>query len=368
MTTFVVTIESAESKPLRLLVEADNWVAAWQEGLRVIGIDALPADSQCVVGSEGRVTIEVPTLRRQFVLHPVSEHEPGPRPSVGRPLLLAGDAVIQVHHATKNPRLFRKPTVPAMAPNATEAPEQKQLPVARAPSLEVVTPDPIARILSDLERQRLLARPIRISSQTGLPTRNPTVRPRRELTPNTVPRLTPTTDERRRPRETTMAFPAVHTEQLPQQFHPVQADDDERESYESMLQWAAETAWQHVPCALAMVLACDDDETAEVVAVRGERERESRGCHVGSATGPTQLGRAPSLTRFSSERLVRFRRRDGTWWELPVESVLSVPVELADGELAGLGLVLVNASRASGFTDSELRAVTYLAHTLAGRI
>jgi len=165
-----------------------------------------------------------------------------------------------------------------------------------------------------------------------------------------------------------MAFPAALTDQLPQQFHPVQGDGDDAESYEHLLQWAVETAWQHVPCALAMLLAWDEDARAEVVAARGERERESRGCFVASDAGPTQLGRAPSLTRFSANRMVRFRRRDDTWWDLPVESVLSVPVELPDVELAGLGLVLVNAPRASGFADSELRAVTYLARTLAGRI
>lgn len=403
MTTFAVTIESAESKPLRLLVEADNWVAAWQDGLRVIGVAELPADSQCVVGSEGRVDIDVPTLRRKFVLQALSGHQPGPRPSVGRPLLLAdsgaGDAAIQVHHATRNPKLFRRPPLPA-EPASPPAPEAVQ-PISRSGSarpvmhnypaapdphgahvspgatvkqtpasspLKLPTPDPIARILSDLERQRLLSRPIRISSQTGLPTQLTPARPRRENTPSTVPRLAPTTDERRRPRDATTAFPAVSMDQLPQQFHPVQADEDEADTYEVLLQWAAETAWAHVPCELAMVLSLDEDAQAEVVTTRGEREREARGCHVASDSGPTQLGRAPSLTRFSSERLVRFMRRDDTHWELPITSVLSVPVELPDGELTGLGLVLVNASRASGFTDSELRAVTYLARTLASRI
>jgi len=413
MTTFAVTTESAESKPLRLLVEADNWVAAWHDGLRVIGIAELPADSQCVVGSEGRVDIEVPTLRRKFVLQALSGHQPGPRPSLGRPLLLAdtgaGDAAIQVHHATKNPKLFRRPPMQdaqmAAAPKAASEvappplpnvagsrpgvalPARHNYPAAPDSSGAIVnlaatvtqppvatsqvrpTPDPIARILSDLERQRLLSRPIRISSQTGLPTQASSVRLRRNDTPSTVPRLAPTTDERRRPREATTAFPAMSMDQLPQQFHPVQADEDDSDpTYEELLQWAAETAWAHVPCELAMVLSLDEGAMAEVVTTRGEREREARGCHVASGSGPTQLGRAPSLMRFSSEHLVRFLRRDATHWELPITSVLSVPIELPDGELAGLGLVLVNASRASGFTDSELRAVTYLARTLAARL
>ncbi len=370
MTTFAVTIESAESQPLRLLVESDNWVAAWQEGLRILGIGELPPDSQCVVNDDGRVDIEVPTLGRSFVVQPLAHDHEGPRPRVGKPLLMSNGDVgpaIQMHHATKNPKLFRRPpSANHVAEPARTAPPDLPSPyTGRGREAVVSTPDPIARILSDLERQRLLSRPIRISPQTGLPTRT-IGRPRRRETMGSVPRLTPTTDESKRPRELTSAFPAVVTDQLPQQFHPVQAGSNE--DIDVVLQWAVETAWQHVPCALAMLIICDEGPMGEVVAARGERERESRGCTVLRDSGPTHVGRGPSLVRFPKERPVRFHRSDGTTWELPIESVLSVPVHYPDGELAGVGLLLLGAARASGFTDSELRAVTYLARTLGARM
>ncbi len=359
MTTFAVTIESTESQPLSLLVESDNWVAAWQEGLRILGIGELPPDSQCVVNDDGRVDIDVPTLGRRFVVKPLASDHDGPRPRVGKPLLMSNGEVgpaIQMHHATKNPKLFRRPP----PPNQGSEPVVLDTPVAGPP-----TPDPIARILSDLERQRLLSQPIRISPQTGLPTRT-MGRPRRRETKNAVPRAMPTTDESRRPRELTLAFPAVASDQLPQQFHPVQTTTNE--DIDVVLQWAVETAWQHVPCALAMLIICDEGPLAEVLAARGERERESRGCSVPRDSGPTHVGHGPSLMRFPGERPVRFHRADGSTWDLPIESVLSVPVEYPDGELAGIGLLLLGASRASGFTDSELRAVTYLARTLGARM
>lgn len=386
MTTFSVTIESAEGKPLRLLVTADNWVAAWQEGLRVIGIDELPADAQCVVRDAGRVDIQVATLRRHFVVQQVTELPTGARPRAGQPLLLAksevGDAAIQVRHATRNPKLFRRPQ---MAEAIVPSPHGSAQLTATVPANDRVaagpesaatlsvpqsaaTPDPIARILSDLERQRLAARPVRISSQTGLPSSPASGRPRREVTPTTVPRLAPTTDERKRPRDETRAFASAAAEGLPQEFHPVQAEQQAPGSLDLALQWATETAWQHVPCALVLALTCDEGPWAEVAAARGTRERESRGCLLASDRGPTQLGRAPSRARFPTGRVVSFQRRDGSSWELAVESVMSVPIVLADGAFAGLALLLLNATRQSGFTDSELRAVTYLAHTLASRL
>jgi len=222
--------------------------------------------------------------------------------------------------------------------------------------------DPIARVLSELERQRLASRPVRISSQTGLPTLTP--RGKREPTPHTVPRPTPPTEPRRgRP-------PSGPGDALPQQFRPVQASADPTRSVDGTLQWAVDTAWQHVPCELALVLELDDDDgrdgcRAEVLAARGAHEREARGCFVGCAGAPLQLGHAPSLVRFPTGRALTFTAADGSTWELAVTSSLVVPVEAADGELTGLGLGLVNCARDSGFTDSELRAVAYLARTFA---
>ena len=351
MSTFEVTIESADEAPLRLLVEADNWVAAWQEGLRFLGINDLPADAECVVAAGG-VRVEIPSSRRHFVVERRADH-PGPRPTSGRPLLLgaapsAADAISSSRAETDT-----RPDVPAVTPPA------------RAPA-----PDPIARVLSELERQRLLSRPVRLSSVTGLPSREAPRAPRRHPTPLNVPRPSPTTDERNRPTARTQAFVAAPEEQLPQHFRPVQAEVGPPETYELATRWAVETAWNHVPCALVLLLACDEDEgpLAEIIAARGEREREARGCSVTCDSGPAQMSRAPSLTRFSAPRTLHFTGPDERVWELPVSSVLAAPVEAEDGELIGLGLVLLNASRSSGFTDSELRAVTYLARTLAARL
>ena len=376
MSTFEVTIASAESSPLRLLVEADNWVAAWREALRVGGTADLPADARCSVGDDGLVDIDVPSLGRRYALRPTV----AAAPREGRPVLVAGETLVDVQ-ATRHPKLFRKgghgrvidddgqttsPTRRAAridddgrdtdrtvggpaAPEPAEARGRRDDPIAR-----VKRDDPIARVLSDLERQRLMARPLRISSQTGLPTVEP--RRRREPTPLTVPR--PTTDEQRRPSP-------VASESLPQQFRPVQAGAAGDRTVDETLQWAVDTAWQHVPCEVALVLDRDDDDFAEVIAARGLREREARGCMVACTGGPLSLGPAPSLIRFPSARTLTFSALDGTSWELAVSSALVVPVEAVDGELTGLGIALVNAERGAGFTDSELRAVAYLARMFA---
>jgi len=236
--------------------------------------------------------------------------------------------------------------------------------VAPPPEPAPTTPDPIAKVLSDLERQRLLSRPVRISPATGLPLPHDP-HPPRHPTPMTVPRAAV---RKQLATGRTRAFVAASGEQLPQMFRSIQPDEVGPESLEEALQWAAETAWHHVPCALALVLSSDDGVIAEVVAARGERARESLGCRVMCAAGPAQLGRSASLTRFAEAQPLHFDPFEGEVWELAVGSLLSVPIVLPDGELTGLGLVLFNAPRASGFTQSELSAVTYLARTLADRL
>jgi hypothetical protein len=341
ITTFSVTIASTAGKaPLRLIVEADNWVAAWQQGLAAVGVADLPADAICVVGQQGRVDIDVPSQGRRFTL----QQMPASRDAEGPPARL---------RAGRERADDLRDTVP-------DAP-----PVAVPPT----TPDPIAKVLSDLQRQRLLARPIRISSKTGLPLVLEPPRAARYATARPEPRpTTPGSGRRRRPTGRTQAFATATGDQLPQEFRPVQQAASPPDDLGPALQWAADTAWQHVPCALALVLSCDEGAHGEVVAARGEREREARGCHVACDSGPTLLPRAPSLTRYPSEQPLHFIALDDATWDLPVGSVLSVPIELPDGELTGLGLVLFNASRPAGFTDSELRAVSYLARTLGARL
>lgn len=337
MVTFEVTVlstrpDDAEAMPLRLLVEADNWVAAWQEGLRFIGRAGLPEDALCQTDESG-VHVEVPSDGRRFHVRCLVDPH-GPRPRSGAPIIVPPEAA----------RHGAGPT----------------------------TPDPVARILSDLERQRLLSRPVRISSRTGLPTPSSPRPPRRSATPHAVPRPVSAraaqAEARERPTSRTQAFPAAPEELLPQQFRPVQGESGPPETFELALRWAVETAWDHVPCALALVVGCESGGRGEVLAARGAREREARGCAIACDTGPAQLSRAPSLTRFSTPRPLRFAAADARTWELPVTSVLTAPVTADDGELTALGLVLVNATRASGFTDSELRAVSYLARTLASRM
>jgi len=353
MTTFEVTVQStlradAESAPLRLLVEADNWVAAWREGLRFVGRAELPEDAVCTTGHDTGMLVEVPSDGTRFQVRPLAEHR-GPRPLPGQPLVLAAGA-------------------PAAHAAAGLEPARPPVPRSTATS---ATPDPIAKVLSDLERQRLLSRPVRISSWTGLPT-GETRPPRRVPTPQTVPRPVSTSaagaDTHPRPTTRTQAFPAAPEELLPQQFRPVQAERGPPRTFDLALRWAVETAWNHVPCALALLVTCREDRLAEIIAARGAREREARGCSVACDSGPAQMSRAPSLTRFSAPRPLRFLPADARAWEIPVTSVLTAPVQSEDGEPTDLGLVLLNASRASGFTDSELRAVSYLARTLASRL
>lgn len=335
MVTFEVTVlstrrDDAEGRPLRLLVEADNWVAAWREGLRFLGRAGLPEDALCQTDEAG-VRVEVPSDGRRFHVRCLADPH-GPRPQAGAPIIVP--------------------------------------PEAGQPGAARNTPDPVARVLSDLERQRLLSRPVRISSKTGLPT-SPRP-PRRSATPHAVPRpvsaRAASAEARERPASRTQAFQAAPEELLPQQFRPVQGESGPPETFDLALRWAVDTAWDHVPCALALVVGCEAGTRGEVLAARGAREREARGCTIACDTGPAQLSRAPSLTRFSTARPLRFAPTDARTWELPVTSVLTAPVTADDGELTALGLVLVNATRASGFTDSELRAVTYLARTLASRM
>lgn len=507
MTTFEVTFESAEGRALKLLVAADNWVEAWQDGLFALGIDAVPEDATCEVTDDG-VRGELPSQGRRFRVRVV--RDPVSRPARGLPRLLAAapnpsaeppepptqrkttrgyeppepptrreatrtfeaaepptprkttrgyeppepatqreatrtfeaaepatqreatqtfeppepptarkttrgheppEPATQ-REATQTFELPEPPTAPSKASRTLTPPRSKRaatepaevkaaprpgsrpsprpvrsdatspaalVPPARRPE----TPDPIARVLSDLERQRLLARPMRISPQTGLPTPVPAGRgTRRTPTPQNVPRPG-AADERQRPRRATTAFSVDGDASLPQEFRPVlsaQAPAD----LPAALQWAADTAWEHVPCGLALLVGVDvglvatlDDREplddvvvhGEILAARGELARELKGCLVPVSSGPATLtARRPSRIRFSEGARLAVESLDERTWHIPITSVLRVPLDRMDAERLGfgiLGLVLVNATRGSGFTDGEASATAYLVHTLA---
>ncbi len=364
MATFEVTIDSADARSLRLLVAAEHWVEAWHEGLVLLGDDPAPTDASCVL-DDLTAHIEVPSSGRTFVVRPLARSGgTGPTPQRGRPIVLSGTG--------GGTMSVDPPQMPAVT-------VRQKRPGPRGP----ITPDvdPVARILSELERQRLDARPIRIDSK-GLPEQVDR-RGGRRPTPLSVPRASVgdgrVTSERRT-REETLAFtPAVSTpvDTLPQSFWPVSpsgaTDPDIPTARLAALQWAVDTAWHHVPCALALLLEGLDTDLPEVVFARGERELETRGCRVPLDYAFRQVAcLAPTRVRFADGARIRFVRADDKPYDMVVLSTLCAPVAFVPGypspATTGLGLVLLNSTRASGFIDSELRALTYLGRTLAGRL
>lgn len=383
MTTFEVTIETADAKGLKLLVSAEHWVDAWTEGLAVMGDPLGPPDASCVIDG-GTARIDVPSTGRTFVVRPLGWEPPGAgRPEPGLPLLLtsgdlAGPAIRIV--ASRGAPEVVIGDASSRAPG-TPTTGRRQRPVDATlvdrPTLPL-DDDPVARVLSDLERQRLGARPVRLDP-TGLP--EPVdASSRRRPTPHAVPRQARSGEAgRARGRDDTVAFTppvAGGADALPQQFRPVVPSSgrggEVPPTRAAALEWAVETAWSHVPCALALVLGGLDRDDPEVLLARGERERETRGCRVPLELGFRQLAcRAPTRVRFAERAVVHFVG-GGAGFDVEVASTLCAPIAFVPGHESpstrGLGLVLLNSTRASGFTDSELRAVTYLARTLAERL
>lgn len=374
MTTFEVTIDGADRKTVRVLVEAEHWIAAWQESLSVLGDDPAPTDASCVLDDQ-IAHIEVPSSGRFFVVKPIGLQEhANHRPIAGQPIVLGEDGAPGVRIEAKRP--VARPMTLHPKPRKLRIDEPTLMDAA--PPVVSIDNDPVARVLSELEVQRVRARPLRIASD-GLP---------RPLDPNTKRRATPLAVPRsaqpgeqptRRTRDDTLAFtPGIMSpvDGLPQQFRPVTAtgatDPDQPSARISVMQWAVETAWQHVPCALALLIEGLDSDEPEVVFARGEREREVRGCVVPLEHAFRQLAaRAPTRTRFADIANVRFESHLQVF-DLDVTSALCAPVAFVPGHetdgTLGLGLVLLNSSRDSGFTDSELRALAYLARTLASRL
>ncbi len=476
MTTFDVRIDSTENPALRLLVAADTWVAAWREALSALGDPTLPVDAACTVAAD-QVEVEVPSLGRLFTIWPADPNEALPEPTPGRPLMIADDGsamAINVAGAqpprrhktnvgppparrerglrtpTTAPDLDRRVNLELPARKSPKAQVRSQGLAARVPDNDPATSpatsppiaasnpkpdsatadsDPIARVLSDLERQRLLARPVRISAKTGLPspiepTSGPTRLPPSSAAPATpkpqaarpppadrraradLPRLdieapwsaniTGEADgdkpERKRarrnatptgvPRPGDTTIPALSRasearENLPQQFRPVQLTATPP-SGDGLLIWAADAAWQSVPSTLALVLLEDPKDALTVVAARGQHEREAQGCRLVREGNRSQLlCRVANRIRYSEPIRLRFAHPDGRTWDVEVDSALCVPVPAAAlgpgpgssrGKHGGpglLSLLLLNAPRTSGFTDGEASSLAYLAHTIA---
>jgi len=351
MATFEVRISSAASKPLRVRVRAATWVAAWQAGLRALGLPAMPQDTACTVAADGVVFIEMPAEGRRGSIRQVPDDAPRHAPR------LVGEA---------GPGPSRRH---APAPEGASA----RRPLVRQPEGHVAVtlgtaPDPITTLLSDLARQRRLWHPLRISPITGLPTTNDARRGARcQATPQSVPRSAPATHERHRSADLTQAFVALASDELPQHFRSVHSNGGPPDTWDQALRWAVDTTWQQLPCALVLAVSSGDGHVAEVLAARGEREREARGCQIACDAEPIQMGRAPSLFRFASMRPLSFQGPGEQTWALPVGSLLWAPLAEPSGALMSHGLALINATRPSGFTDGELRAMTYLARTLLAR-
>ncbi|MCC6621265.1 MAG: hypothetical protein IT385_08420 [Deltaproteobacteria bacterium] len=374
MATFEVTIDSADARPLRLLVAAEHWVEAWQEGLVLLGDDPSPTDASCVL-DDLTAHIEVPSSGRTFIVRPAPRGGPkGPTPSRGQPVVLAGDTSGTPAITVKQKRPGPPPeslAPPRGAPAAPPAPDE----------------DPLARVLSALERQRLAAHPVRFDARGVPQPLDPRPSPRR-ATPQGMPRAhdgarrgqgaADGSASERPTRDETLAFASAAgaPEALPQLFRPIHladaADLDVPTARLAALQWAVDTAWHHIPCALALLLEGLHD-APEVAFARGEREREARGCHVPLVHAFRQIAcLAPTRVRFADGAGMRFVSAGGQAWDLVVRSTLCAPISFVPGHpspaTAGLGLVLINSTRSSGFIDSELRALTYLARTLAARL
>lgn len=429
--------ESTPPPEIRFRVAADSWVDAWNQALAALGDASIPEDTTCTVGP-ARVELECASDGRRFLIEPLARTDP--RVIAGQPMLVAeGGELVPIHLASAAPRersarfstargaplsplavprrKLGEPSARRSEPTPPTTPElARDRGLSVGPSKRAAddgvdwrgdAADPLARVLSGLERERLLARPMRINPRTGLPTplesaaqpsphgtrvdqRAPgpasdrrvridlpdlSRRGSRETTAPAVPRLRSGGEslslgaggvDRFEP---TSSYPpgsplsATDTDleaaSLPQQYRPV-LSELAPPSGAALLEWAADTAWQQIPCALSLCLSGAD--ALVVVAARGLRAREALGGRVARTGAPGQLWRASHRIRYAEGSPVAFEHPDGGRLELRVDSALCVPV--TDGAEPIL-LLLLNAPRPGGFTDAEARALAYLARTVA---
>ena len=401
MPTFEVTIadpdDAARPKAaprdearLKVLVEAPHWIDAWREGLRVLGEGPPPADAECDVRSDQSVLVWVPGAGRAWEVRPAPEAPAGApsRLGAGGAVLLsvAPDAstpatAFRVRPASGDPAPpARQPLQRTPAPSPRPGQPTPPLAVAPGPASEAPpspgTTDPLARRLDTQDRARLGLR-----GRSGL----------RVSVPSVSHDAPPTTGRGRRPAESTRVgrpasppspgasptgagtadtsdFQAVGADavMLPQQFRAVSLPAPGTPTAVTSAQEAVENAWQHIPCQLAQALRRGESGALEVVAARGERERETlRCCADADPSFERWLTQGPARVKFAEDRSrVRYLGPRGEpILDVPVRSALCVPVRVEDGRW-GL-LLLLNSTRASGFAEGEMRAVSYLATTLS---
>lgn len=429
MAAFEVMIESpgSASVALKLLVDAESWVEAWREGLRVMGDATSPPDAECVLHADRSLEITVKSTPRRFVVRerpPASEGPapPGPPLAAGRKTLVREltealrrhDPIVRA--AVPREPLVRSPAVAAFARPAPLGPAQlgpaplgpaavsldtptgrsrrpsaifddspENMPAVYDDTARTVEeegqPDPVARVLSDLEKQRLSARPMRISSQTGLPQPLPVppenppskrqARPELTQLGLAAPRSPAQAQARVKAREEESTAPDAPPARsgLPQMFRAIPSEETTTTDANGVmsLRQAVDMVWQHIPCQLALALKRRADGQHEVVVARGLGEREALACRVSSEDAGSQILRGPGRARYpEGSRRLRFLCGDEVGLDLEVRSSLCAPLIVADGRSATL--LLVNATGGApggGFDDAQLRAVTYLAKTLS---
>jgi hypothetical protein len=369
-TRYTVTIDTAAKAPLELAVSADGWVEAWQEGLRALGIEAFPADAVCSVQGEV-VRIRAPSIATTFLIEPSgSAAEKPPR---NQPIPAAQAPTPQRSARRTTPISRMKPVTgpvdgerpprrlsPGPAPSLrldselnTTAPARPA--VMSSPPASETSRDPLDALLDLLARQRHQSNPVKISEDTGLPT--PVTRPITRVLRPVEPRDPLATVEADRPNGEDIP--------LPQQFHPVVADAEQvlETPPRDPLGWAIDTAWQHIPCAIAIAVSHKEGHL-EVLAVRCGQDRP---WHAATFELPQSwygfVARAPGRTRYQSPIELELVLDEGIE-TFSVSSVIGTPVV----HTSPTALLLLNSPRISGFTDAEVRALAYLGRTLEAHL
>jgi hypothetical protein len=352
---YEVSIEGGRAPPVTLVVTAVGWVEAWQQGLVAIGLGEFPEDAVCAV-TEERVHIRVPSLDAVFVVQRLPNASAldsaravdNGRPSnrkvtpVGRLEAIAGPERARPARLVAPgpaPSVRLDPVIAATAPERPAAITGREL-----------RPDPLDELLALLDRQRKLARPVELATDTGLP------RPR-EAPQSPFAALRRGHGTVTRP---DLSDPLGRAD-LPQQFHPI-AFEDVAPELESVFDWAVQTARQHIPCDLALWVVSEGEQTA-VIATAG-----ATGWARGAiATSPAWLAaaqRAPHRARFPTAQSLGVIDSAGAAHHLEVAAILGTPLEAPSGH----ALVLLNPPRPSGFTDAEVRALRYFALTVGERL
>ncbi len=367
---YKVTVERSTETPLELLVPADGWVEAWQEGLRAMGIEAFPSDAVCNVQGD-IVRIRAPSLAASFLIETSTTSAEESPPSAPLPAARGQSAHRSARRTTPLSRM--KPVLgppdgekpprrlsPGPAPSLRLDPELNTTAPARPavmpgqPGQNDAARDPLDALLDLLARQRQQSNPVQISEKTGLPT--PVTRPITRLTRPATPQGPLTTVEADRPNSDELA--------LPQQFHPVLTSEPLAETNVSdPLEWAVNTAWQHIPCDAAIAVSLEDG-LLEILAVCCEEPSKWLEATVRLPQNWFGLvARAPGRTRYPNPVELELELPDRIE-PFSVSSVIGAPVVHS----RPLALLLLNSPRVSGFTDAEVRALAYLGRTLEGHL